>query len=253
MEWLFSLYVAATAFGGSLILVSLLFGGDSEDFDKDFEIDSDVDADADLDVEADVDVDVDVDGEAEVEGFDKDLAGVVASGASDGSDAIWLPFLSMRFWTFGLASFGLTGVLLSLLSVSELPALAAAVFSGAGIGWGAAWFFRQIKTDSVSGEIGYERYAGEEARVLLAVRPGSRGKIVVQTLAGRVEMLATTRDENPIARGEKVLIAHVRDGVADVSRLTPSRSRADATREQRGQAAATRTKQTVDSERNGSG
>lgn len=250
MEWLFSAYVAASAFGGSLILVSLLFGGDSEDFDKDFdkdfEFDSDADADVDVDADADVDVDADVDGD--FEGVDKDFPAHLAAG----SDAIWLPFLSLRFWTFGLASFGLTGLLLSFLSVGQVSTLVAAVVAGGGIGTAAAWFFRQIKSDSVSGEIGFERLAGEEARVLLTVRPGSRGKIVVQSASGRIEMMATTRDEKPIERGARVLIAQVRDGVADVSRLTPSR-KGDAERRRSAQAAAKQAQQTVDPRRNGSG
>jgi len=258
MEWLFSLYVAATAFGGSLILVSLFFGGADKDFDKDFEIDSDVDVDADADVEfdadadADADLDADVEADGAVEAIDKDLSGHLASGATQGSDAIWLPFLSLRFWTFGLASFGLTGVLLSLLMVADVPTLVSAVVAGGGIGTGAAWFFQRIKTDSVSGETGYERYAGEEAKVVLPVRPGAMGKIVVQTLVGRVEMLATTRDANPIERGDKVLIAHVRNGVADVSRLSPIRS-ASARSEAAAQQAAARRKQSVDPGRNQSG
>jgi len=241
MDWLFSLYVAATAFGGSLILVSLIFGGVDKDFDKDLEFNSDVDVDADADVE--------IDGDGDIEGPDDDLSGHLATGAAEGSEAIWLPFLSLRFWTFGLASFGLTGLLLSLSMVADAPALLSAVAAGGGIGTGAAWFFQKIKTDSVSGDIALGRYAGEEARVVLTVRPEGMGKIALQTMAGRIEMFANTRDAEPIERGESVIIANVRDGVADVSRLIPSR----VTKVRTGEAttaSAERAKQTEDPERN---
>lgn len=256
---LFPLYVAATAFGGSLILVSLFFGGADKDFDKDFEIEADADVDVDVDAEADfdaeleADADFDADAEAEAD-LDKDLGGALAEGAAQGSDAIWLPFLSLRFWTFGLASFGLTGVLASVLSVGAIPTLVSALLAGGSLGTGAAWFFQRIKSDTVSGETGFQRYTGEEARVLLTIRPGGTGKIVVQTLAGRIEMLAQTRDANPIERGQTVLIANVRGGIADVSRLHPTRggrSRSEAAHDARTTAA--RTKQTVDPERNKSG
>ncbi len=226
-----SIYLAALGFGSSLILVSLFFGGGDKDFDKDVDVDHDVDVDVDAD--ADIDHDLDAEAEAELEvDKDVDLAGHAAQGMESGSEALWIPFLSMRFWTFGMATFGLAGTLLTLLSVSWWLSLAVSVLVGVGLGIGAAWFFRQLKRDTVSGDTTLSRFAGEEARVLLTVRPGGQGKIVVETLAGRVEMLASTRDREAIERGSTVIIAQVRGGGADVSYLpdTPAGSQAQHTR-----------------------
>lgn len=143
-------------------------------------------------------------------------------GKDVAADAHWLPFLSLRFWSFGAASFGLTGLLVSLLPVPWLVPLALALIVGLSVGTGTSWLFRRVRTDEVSGETSLARYAGEEARVVVTVRPGSTGRIAVDTSAGRVEIPAKTRDR-VLAPGERVLVASVAGGVADVSPLAPER------------------------------
>jgi hypothetical protein len=194
-----ALYLAALGFGCSLIVVSLLLGaGETKDFDKDLAVDK---------------------------GIDLHAAGPTDQAGHD-VPSVWTPFLSMRFWTFGAASFGLAGTMASLLGLPEMLVLAVAVVSGGTLGTGAAWFFRALKRDSVSGDTSFDRFAGEEAKVVVGIRGHQHGKIVVHTLAGRVEMPATTRDERPIAAGSTVIVASVHNGVADVSRLPTAGGRA---------------------------
>lgn len=185
-----ALYLAALGFGCSLIVVSLLLGGADKSFDKELSLDKDASFDKSLD-----------------KSFDKD------------APVVWTPFLSMRFWTFGAASFGLAGTMLTLMGVPAIVVIIVAMLAGSGLGTGAAWFFRALKGEEVSGDTSFERFAGEEARVVVGIRVGQPGKIAVHTLAGRVEMPATTRDVHPISAGSMVIVASVRDGVADVSRL----------------------------------
>jgi len=205
-----ALYLATLGFGSTLILASLLLGGhgndDADHGDHDHDHDHDHDgAEAEAEAEAHAD------------------HGVGDEGHHVGEiDHVWLPFLSLRFWTFGMATFGLAGTLLTLLSVPQVLAAVVSALVGLGFGTLAAWFFRALRTDAVSGATSLDHVAGEEARVVLAIRPGQPGKIVLQTLAGRVEMLATTRDLEPIQAGSAVIVAQVRGGVADVSRLTPT-------------------------------
>ncbi|MEZ5397886.1 MAG: hypothetical protein R2724_34680 [Bryobacterales bacterium] len=219
-----ALYLAALCFGGIPLAVSLLLGGADKDFDKDLgggDVDHDAGPDLDHDVDGDVDhdldgdVDHDLDGQADADGGDADHA---HEGAMSGEFSLWW-LTSMRFWTFGLTAFGLTGTLLTLLSVSAPLAAVVAVVLGLFSGNVAARFFRALARDEVSGDTELGRYVGEEAKVLVGIRPGEQGKIVVSTLAGRVELLATTRDAEPIAVGNKVIVAEVRNGVADVSAL----------------------------------
>jgi len=129
---------------------------------------------------------------------------------------MWLPFLSLRFWTFGLGAFGLMGTLLTLLGLTGVFPVLMSGSVGAGLGWGAAYFFRQLKSDNVTAPTTLDAYRGEEARVLLPIRPGARGKIVIES-GEWVEMLATSGAKRAIERGETVIVVGVKDGVAEVA------------------------------------
>jgi membrane-bound ClpP family serine protease len=179
-------------------------GGGDSDIDHDFDVDADVDADIDHD-------------------FDKDFDGEIVT--MDGETGAWLPFLSMRFWTFGLASFGATGALLELAGRTSLgsppPALTTMVSIGLGVivGWITAWTFRKLKKDSVSGDVGMRQVKGSEATILLSVSGSKPGKIRALVDGQSVDLLARSLDEGLIERGEKVLVVDLHDGTALVTRL----------------------------------
>jgi len=230
------IYLGSLVFGGLLVAVSLFFGGHDADADADadadldldadadadFDLDADADADFDLDADADVDLDLDADADADLDiDHGSSIADLVHHGVDGTHDAMWLPFLSLRFWTFSLASFGLMGVLLTLILGQVIATLPIALVTGLSIGTFAAWFFRRLKHDTVTADTGLRQYIGAEARVLLPIRPGERGKIVIDTLAGQVELQATTRDAEEIPRGGRVLIASIDGDRADVTNLMP--------------------------------
>ncbi|MBA2321165.1 MAG: hypothetical protein H0V89_08415 [Deltaproteobacteria bacterium] len=202
------IYLAFFLFGGVLIAASLLGGGSEHALDKDVGLDKDFHLDKDIGLDKEIGLD---------KGLDK---GLHAAGEA-GANLPWLPFLSLRFWTFGAASFGLTGLLLSALPVPGLVALVVALAVGLGVGTAAAALFRAINRDEVSGSISLSRYAGEEGRVVVTIRPGSTGRIAIAGPSGRVEIPAVTHDGAVLAAGDRILVASVTDGVADVSRLQP--------------------------------
>ncbi|MEQ1503925.1 MAG: hypothetical protein ABMB14_16910 [Myxococcota bacterium] len=201
-----ALYLAALGFGGTMILVSLLLGGADKDL-------SHADGGADHDASHDHDGSAHHDGSVD---HDHDH-GAHEAADKDAVAGWWL--LSLRFWTFGLAAFGLAGSLLTLFAVPAILTALVALVAGGGAGLGAATFFRALNRDSVSGEVDLGRLAGEEGRVVLPIRPGAEGKIVVASMSGRVELIATTRDAEMIPVGTPVIIAGVTGGIADVSRL----------------------------------
>lgn len=195
---MFGVYLGALAFGAVLIGVTLFFGG--QDFD------------------ADTDVDLDVDPDFEVDHADAVLGAEALVDDLDGSN-IWLPFKSMRFYTFFTFSFGLSGTIMSLFSVPWLPNLLISVSVAIALGWLAAWSFRQLYQDTVSGDVGVQRFVGHEAKVLLPIRPGKRGKIVLDSPMGQIELPAETNDAHPFSPGTHVLVAHIDNGVANVTSL----------------------------------
>ena len=159
-------------------------------------------------------VDIDADGD-----FDKD----VDFTALDGETAAWLPFLSMRFWTFGSASFGLTGVLLEgagMVGLGSPPSMVTAVVSGGVglvVGWITAIAFEKLKKENITGDIGMRQIKGSEATVMLKIRSDRTGKIRALVDGQAVDLLARSLDEGELPRGEKVLVVDLQDGTALVT------------------------------------
>ena len=147
------LYYVTLAIGGTLVLVSLLLGGDH---------DHDVDADVDLDVDVDADADADFD-----------------HGGFDALDA-WLPFMSLRFWTFCLAFFGLTGTLLTTLELGGSQLTVGLLAGGMGYvaGVGASAAIRKLRNEVVDSSLRADDYVGESATVMVPIARGKRGKVL---------------------------------------------------------------------------
>ena len=197
-----NLYLIALAVGGTLVMISLAFGGDGDD------IDLDLDADVDVDMEMDADADLDADADA-----DADAAG---TDALDG----WLPITSIRFWTFFLAFFGLTGTLIAGLGLAQSP-IATGLIAGA-VGWasGAAMIavYRRLKTDVVDSHVSDRDCLGASATVVVPVLPGQLGKVRLEIKGRTVELLARSEDE-ALGRREHVVVYEVEtDGRVLVAR-----------------------------------
>ena len=187
-----SIYLSALVFGGILILFSIVLGGDS---DKSIEADKDFDF-GDADVDADADADGSMHGDV---------------------DSTWLPFLSMRFWTFGLASFGMTGSILQSIDEESVLTLPVSIVLGITIGWITAYIFNRLKKERVSGETNSKTLVSEEALVILPIKADAMGKIRVNRGGENVDIFA--RSTEYIDRGESVLVVHVQNGIAEVCTL----------------------------------
>lgn len=205
-------YVGSALFGTIVIGVSLVAGGHGDDADGDGSPDHDHDHD----------------GLAPVHGapdtaHDVGRAVDAVKGAGHDAQWLWVPFLSLRFWTFFLASMGLTGALLTLTGFAEPLVGLVSIPFGVAVGWITTQIFRRIRTDQVTATTNLSSYAGLEAKVMVPVRPGDAGKIAVKTMAGRIEMLAKSGDGKVLEAGTTVLITSVVDGVADVTDIDPPR------------------------------
>ncbi|MEM9072554.1 MAG: NfeD family protein [Myxococcota bacterium] len=190
---LMMVYIGALVFGGVLLGSSILLGGHD---------DADLDADGDLDVDADADVEVD--------------KSIDFSG--DGADVLWI-FKSLRFWTFFLAFFGLTGVLLDGLGLvaSQAVTLVLALAMGGGLGVLAAGVIRALSRDETSEAAGEADYIGKSAQVVVPIRKGGVGKVRVEVKGQQVDLLAEADEE--IGSADEVLVVEMDGTRARVARV----------------------------------
>jgi membrane protein implicated in regulation of membrane protease activity len=191
---LLALYVGCLVLGGILVGASVLGGH----------------GDADVDHPGDTDVDhAGTDhGPEEVH----DAAGVLST------------FASLRFWTFFVASFGLTGTLLTLGGAPTALALLVALATGTVAGLAVATLLRRMARDTVTTDTSTRRLAGKEAEIVLSVGPSKRGKIRVSHNGHWIELPASTREDHLLQRGERVLIVEIHAGEADVTPVAPARA-----------------------------
>ncbi len=199
-------YLAALIFGLGTIALQFVMGGDG---DAEADVDADLGADADLDLDADADVDAGGSGDAgeahHTGHIDKDLG--------------FLPiFLSLRFWTFGLLAFGLTGALLHFLRLASggiTAILASVMFLLAG--FLASWSIRALSRAELSSGADRDDAVGQIGRVLLPCDPSRRGKVRIQLRGQTLDLIAST-DETALGAGDYVLIEEVRGNGVHVSR-----------------------------------
>ncbi len=188
------LYLAALIIGFGTIALQLFMSGDG-DADADAHV-GDIDADMDMDADADAD------------------HGHVGHG-----DGGFLPiFLSIRFWTFALLAFGLSGTLLHYLDLTS-RAFVPFIALGMGIGSGllASLTFRALSRSEATSSGSMNEAVGQLARVLVVPGKSSHGKVRVQIKGQTVDLIATT-DEEALEAGQLVLVEDVRESTAHVSR-----------------------------------
>ena len=138
-------------------------------------------------------------------------------------DPVAATLLSLRFWTFTLAAFGMTGCLLTLLGASAAISLPLSLMTGAGVGTGVTTLLRAVARDTVSSALDARTLRGRDAEVVLAIGPGKDGKIRLTHNGQSIELLAGTREGRLFERTERVLLVDVAGGRAEVTSCEPDR------------------------------
>jgi membrane protein implicated in regulation of membrane protease activity len=198
-------YLAAFGFGVVLIGAAVLFGDGDHDAEKDFDFHGDVDVDVDVDVDADADMD-----------HDHDVDHIAADVTHGLVRKRWLPFLSMRFWTYALGTGGATGTALTALGLASVIHVPVALGTGLVLGWTAAWSFRKLKQATADSTVRPATLKGASAKVVLAIRPGAIGKIRLHIQGQTIELLARSPETREIERHSTVLIVRVDENTAIV-------------------------------------
>jgi hypothetical protein len=191
MDQLLAVYTGCTIVGGGLVLLS-------------FFADHDTDADVDVDMDVDCDVDVDCDADHDVE-----LSGSVSVG-----DALWMPVLSLRFWIFFTAFFGLTGVGLHFSGgLGRYPTLYTALGIGLFSGYTVSRLVQKLRSEQVHGNVDPATdYIGAMGEVLLVIDSASPGQVRLNVKGIDVDLPAITEGSAQLERGMQVKVQRYAEG-----------------------------------------
>ncbi|MFU8807377.1 MAG: hypothetical protein ACNA8W_26445 [Bradymonadaceae bacterium] len=203
---LLSFYLFALFLGGIFVVLSVFAGLGEGDAD----LDLDADADFDIDVDADIDVDVDADADADADA-DKEF--------ETGLGKRFRPWFSFKFYTFTLAFLGLTGTVLTGLNLWDnvLGVLALSIAVGLISGLGVSYLLHYAEKGESGRAVGESDFVGAQARVLLPVKEGQRGRVRLRHHGRTIDMLADVDDaEVVLDLNEECYVMSVEDGVARV-------------------------------------
>jgi len=154
-------------------------------------------------------------------GHDHDMGGELhAEHDTDVHADLWIPFFTLRFWTYALTFFGLTG--LSLTQWSGIPShsiITWSIITGLVCGLGVSFAMFLLRRDEVTSTAGEEDIIGSTAKVLVAVEKEKPGKVRVELRGETIDMLAFTDEEMPLALGSRVLIVSLEGRGARVTSL----------------------------------
>jgi membrane protein implicated in regulation of membrane protease activity len=194
-------YLAALIIGFGTIALQLFLSGDH-----------DADAEGGAHV-GDAAADGELDGSGEAD---------PAAGHGAHGEGGFLPiFLSLRFWTFALLAFGLSGTLLHYLDLAN-AVVTLAVAAGLGVASGllASLTFRALARAELSSAATSRDAVGQIGRVLVPLGKSRRGKIRIELKGQTVDLLATTDDEE-LEAGQMVVVEELRDTTAHVTQAPP--------------------------------
>lgn len=190
------LYLFSFALGGVLLLASI-FLGDKDGGGHDSPSDSDADS-------------------GPSQGIDHGVADSHGSVAG-----LFTAFLSLRFWMFFLAFFGLTGLVLDGLDLleSSLIALVISLAMGLITGQVTVAVFRSLSASETSTAAGPGDYIGKSGRVLVGFGPGTLGKLRLTLKGTTVDVLATSDDDRPFSSGDEAMVIQMNETTAMVARV----------------------------------
>lgn len=130
-------------------------------------------------------------------------------GGGDGWDA-WMPFLSLRFWSYAAAAFGLIGAIGTAWSgMAPAAVLAAAVTGGLVAGWAVFLLIKLARRGEASSSASSNDLLGKDARMLVGFSETQPGKVRLQVKGETIDMLAFSDSGAPIPAGEDVVVLNV--------------------------------------------
>jgi membrane protein implicated in regulation of membrane protease activity len=125
---------------------------------------------------------------------------------------LWLPFLTLKFWTFGSCFFGLTGILLSLFTeMSELPIASMSLVVGVFCGTSMVWVLRNLRRHQADSLIHPHDLMGVSGKVTIPFDSQSRGKVQLNLKGSMIDYVAFTEDPKGFQKGDRVFVVGLKN------------------------------------------
>lgn len=124
------------------------------------------------------------------------------------SRRVWLPFFNLKFWTFGIGFFGLTGVLLSSIQPALLPTTIhiIALLTGLLCGTVISLIMRGLTNRQVNSLVRSDDLVGVIGIVEIPFDQDSKGKVKLTVKNSDLYLIAYTQENRPFQKGEEVLV-----------------------------------------------
>ncbi|MFZ4508255.1 MAG: NfeD family protein [Fimbriimonas sp.] len=173
-------YIVCTALGAALVVLSLLGGHHHTDADAGHEVSH---------------------------GADSDHGREAASHGGDFSAKEFLsPLISIRFWTYSLLAFGVSGLLLEAIVKSPSLSLGLAIGTGLVAGILAVGVYGAMRNSASNSASDLRDLTGREVEVLVPIRPGGMGRVRCTAKGETLDFIAITEGSVTIEPGTSAVI-----------------------------------------------
>jgi len=186
------IYIFSFTIGGIFVALAALAGLDGVDFDHDFDADIEVTEES-----------------RNIEEGEKILTLTKRSKKM----TLWLPFLTIKFWTFCSCFFGLTGIVLSKLTpaIPQLAIASISVLIGSFCGTSMVWVLRNLRRHQADSLIRANDLIGLSGKVSIPFDSQSKGKVQLNVKGSTLNLVAFTDEEKGFKKGDRVLIVGLKN------------------------------------------
>jgi len=134
----------------------------------------------------------------------------------------WL--VSLRFWTFFVAFFGLTGLVFDGLGLvsSQIATAVIATMMGGVAGGGAMFVLRKLTREETNSAVSTQDYVGRTGRVLVGFAAGGVGKVRLEVKGSSIDLLAMPEDDRNYAPNDEIIVVEMSGLHAKVAHVRPS-------------------------------
>jgi membrane protein implicated in regulation of membrane protease activity len=160
---------------------------------------------------------------ADIHGADT-LAPAGHEGPLGGAESYLYWLVSVRFWTFFVAFFGLTGLVFDGFGLvsSQIATAVIATATGSIAGGSAMFVLRKLTKDDTNSAVSSRDYVGRTGRVLVGFAAGGVGKVRVEVKGSSIDLLAMPEDEHSYSPNDEIIVVEMSGLHAKVAHVRPS-------------------------------